>query len=239
MIESFYFGAYWGPRRETPEECAGRTSEFLSGLGSGDPLFRQWFKKGWSRKDALKHQICVSHDALTDLFAAGAHHRDSDRTIIRELGFLVSAWTGGPDGECASLSIKCGGYFHGIPNSCVIRFPYRGEVADRVLQVEVLSQIMLLGVRYWEPDWATFNSAELREALNIPLSEPQIGWLTYISSARGSVLPLTSPSRIQTIDGFGTLIITTEERFSSERTDHVEAASRVKAAVNEGRRVTR
>ena len=63
-IDSYYAGAYWGPRKETPKECARRAEAFLAALAKIDPAFSRWFELGRSRKEALKRPIEPSGEAL-------------------------------------------------------------------------------------------------------------------------------------------------------------------------------
>src|SRR6218665_172164 len=63
-IDSYYAGAYWGPRKETPEACARRAEAFLAAIAKLDPAFSRWFEGGRSRQDALKRPIEPVGEAL-------------------------------------------------------------------------------------------------------------------------------------------------------------------------------
>ncbi|RKG91289.1 hypothetical protein D7V97_41915, partial [Corallococcus sp. CA053C] len=55
--ETYSAGAYWGPRRESPEECARRAETFLNLLAACAPLLANWNKipkpRGKGRKTPL------------------------------------------------------------------------------------------------------------------------------------------------------------------------------------------
>ncbi len=48
-METYYAGAYWGPRKESPEECARRMEVMLAALSKSDPSFTRWFKPATQR----------------------------------------------------------------------------------------------------------------------------------------------------------------------------------------------
>ena len=60
-----------------------------------------------------------------------------------------------------------------------------------------------------------------------PLHAPRVGWLTYLSHSRGVVPSLISPSRVVLIGTQGSLVITTDERFTASNPRHVEIAKQV------------
>lgn len=235
MTEAYYVGAYWGQRRESVEECAARAVALLTRLASCDELFARWFTLGRSRREALEHEVRPSQETLRELLLAGQSRRDIDRSVIDELGFGLSLWTGGKDGESANMSLSCGGYSTSVVNSCVVDLPDQGVVAERVLRVEVLARVVDAVARSLEPDWATVTSHEYRDSFAKAISRspatPLVGWLLYLAAGRGTVPPLPSPSRVVPVGSYGNLVIVTDDLFASDRPDHVEAARRVAEAL--------
>ncbi|WP_371746328.1 Imm52 family immunity protein [Myxococcus sp. CA040A] len=57
MNESYYAGVYWGPRKESSEECARRLEVLLEELQSVDPSLERWFQQGKSRAECLEAPI--------------------------------------------------------------------------------------------------------------------------------------------------------------------------------------
>ncbi|HEX8536612.1 MAG TPA: Imm52 family immunity protein, partial [Cystobacter sp.] len=201
--ERYYAGAYWGPRKEPPEECARRAEAFLTSLSRVDPTFSRWFQQGRSRKDALKRPIEPDLVALEKLIRRG-----KDR--VREaLGHSVWAWNGEPDDYDASgFHIECGGYSEAVPNRCVFHLPNRGPNAERVLSATVLSGLMRSTAMAWDPDWGTAMSTVHRDLVDKDgRANVWVGWVTYLSRQRGRVPPLPAPVRIEPVEDKGTLLI--------------------------------
>jgi hypothetical protein len=222
-LESYYAGAYWGPRKETPEECARRAEAFLASIATIDPSFSRWFEGGRSRKDALKRPIEPSGEALEKRVRRGRDRQFED------LGYSVWAWNGAPDDYDASgFNFNCGGYCEGQSNRCVVDLPTRGPNAERVLSVPILTGLVRSMALAWEPESALATSSMLREAVT-PSNRAGtfVGWVMYFPHSRGRVPPLPAPVRVEPVEDKGTLIVLTPERLTVENPEHVELARRV------------
>lgn len=159
-IDSYYAGAYWGPRKETPEECARRAEAFLAAIAKIDPAFSRWFELGRSRKDALKRPIEPSGEALEERVRRGRDRQFED------IGYSVWARNGEPDAyDSCGFNFKCGGHCEGLVNRCVVNLPARGPNAERVLRVPVLAELVRSMVRAWEPESALATSTMHRDAV--------------------------------------------------------------------------
>ncbi|WP_309891073.1 immunity 52 family protein [Archangium sp.] len=223
-IESYYAGAYWGPRKETPEECARRAEAFLATIVKLDPAFSRWFEQGRSRKDALKRPIEPAGEALEKRVRRG---RDRQ---FEELGYSVWAWNGAPDDDydACGFNFNCGSYSEGQSNRCVVNLPTRGPNAERVLSVPILMGLVRSLVLAWEPETSIATSSMLREAVTpIGRAGMFVGWIMYFPRSRGSVPPLPVPVRIEPVEDKGTLIVLTPERLTVANPEHVELAQRV------------
>ena len=100
--------AYWGPRRETFDACSERLTKFLKLLSDCDPTFEAWFKKGRSRKGALRHQVPIDKDTLRNLLDKGRQYTDIPRKLMEDLGFSVGLWNGKTDEEGpAGFHVHC------------------------------------------------------------------------------------------------------------------------------------
>ncbi|WP_163782510.1 Imm52 family immunity protein [Myxococcus vastator] len=147
--ETYFAGAYWGARRESPEACAQRAEAFFASLASIDPSFTRWFRQGKSRKDALLRPIEPTRAALEALVRKG-----KDR-VVEELGFRFSAWNGASDDDDGSaFRVTCGGYSERVSNACVFDLPSRGPNAGRVLTAPILSGLVRSMATSWAPDFA-------------------------------------------------------------------------------------
>jgi len=113
--------------------------------------------------------------------------------FLEDLGCNIGIWNGG-EPDSAGLSVHCGGYtaVPGILNNCVIHLPGMSAESEALYEVGVARSLMAAVVECWEPDWATWTSHELREALPFQTGEVIVGWMTYLSSSllrRESRLP--------------------------------------------------
>ncbi|WNG60424.1 hypothetical protein F0U59_41225 [Archangium gephyra] len=222
-IESYYAGAYWGPRKEPLEECARRAEVFLAAMANVDPSFFRWFQQGRSRKDALNHPIEPTRPALEKLIRRGRDRQFED------LGYSVWAWNGVcVDYEDSGFNFKCGAYSDVVCNVCVCNLPTRGPNSERVLTVPVLTGLVRSMVLAWEPDSAIATSSMLREKVTpTSIAGTFVGWLMYFSRSRGTVPPLPTPVRIEPVEDKGTLIVLTPELLTVANPEHVELAQRV------------
>lgn len=230
MIESYYIGVYWGVRRESVEMCTQRAVQFLTNLTRCSPYLSHWFMPGQSIKEALKHEIGIDAETISQLLVAGKNYADFGSKAIEPLGFRLSLWSpGGNSAESSSLTIKCGSYapIPGI-NSCVINLPYQGASADNLLHTPMLTTIMEYMVEAWNPDWGVVNSNMYQKMIPFPPSNaPRIGWIIYLSRRRGAIPPLPPPSKTIALGMQGSLVITTEERFTANNPLHIKAAHQV------------
>jgi immunity protein 52 of polymorphic toxin system len=223
-IESYYAGAYWGPRKESPEECARRAQIFLTAVAEVDPSFSRWFQTGRSRKEALKRPIEPTHAVLEKLV-----HRGRDRQF-EELGYSVWAWNGVcVDYEDSGFHFTCGAWSEAVSNACVFNLPTRGPNAERVLTVPVLTGLVRSMVLAWEPNSVIATSSVHMDRVtpNNGKAESFVGWLMYFPRSRGTVPPLPAPTRIEPMEDKGTLVILTPERFTADNPEHVEHAQSV------------
>lgn len=227
--EAYHAGAYWGPRKEAPDDCAKRAANFLGLLAPYDPSLADWYKPTRSRKDAREHPLMPPDvSTLTELFRCGVN-REPGGPAIEELGFRFSFDNGGAPGDCVTLRITCGAYSEAVPNSCAMTLPKRGPNADRLLTASVLAGVVRSMALAWDADWCVATSWEHRETLQEEgRTGTFVGWVTYLSRRRGKVPPLPAPARIEPVEDKGTLIILTPERFTVANAEHVELARRVR-----------
>ena len=234
MIENYYVGAYWGSRAESLPQCARGVAQLLCDLRKADEVFARWFEKGRSRQDALRREVRPDAEALEKLLDRGRHRRD-DRSVIERLGFHIGVWNGRTDDDAISLGVHCGRSAPArawIPNSCVIELPVAGAAAERLLRVPVLTAVMQSIVTALEPDWGVVTSGAFRNLTVTPAGIPTVGWLTYLSNRYGPIPAVPVPSRTVSIDGNGSLIVTTDEHCKADNADHVAAAERIRLLLN-------
>ncbi|XXF78512.1 immunity 52 family protein [Myxococcaceae bacterium GXIMD 01537] len=229
MTETYYAGAYWGPRKESSEDCARRLCALLAGLSETDPALARWFQQGKSRKDALNRPLGPNLDDLESFVRRG-----KDRTVD-ELGFSIGGWNGAADDyEASGFLIACGGDSAWVNNRCVFTLPSRGASMERILSAPVMTCLLRATALAWDPDWGVALSEEYRDLVKPRRAKgaPYVGWVTYLSRQRGVVPPLPAPVRVEPVEDKGTLIVLTPERFASTNPEHVALAEQVRALLD-------
>ncbi|WP_368668605.1 immunity 52 family protein [Myxococcus sp. AB025B] len=225
MNETYYAGAYWGPREELPEACARRMAVLLTKLRTVAPSFAQWFQTGKSRHDALLRPIEPNANELEALVRRG-----KDR-VVKEIGFRIEAWNGvGDDHGASSFRVTCGSYAARVKNACAFTLPSQGPHADPVLTASVLAGLLRASAVAWAPDWGVATSHALGNLMDARSLKgaPRIGWAMYLANHRGTVPPLPAPVRVEPVEDKGTLIILTPERFTASNPQHVALAEHVR-----------
>lgn len=229
--ESYYVGAYWGSRKESPEECARRMAAFLNLLAPADPFLARWYKPAKTQKDALKHPLMPpAVPTLTELFRRGVN-REEGGPIFEDLGFSFWLGNGGGNYDRAGLRTTCGCSSAAVSNACVLSLPTlgHGANADRVLTAPVLTGAVRSMALAWEPDWAVATSSDHRDILSEKgRAGTFIGWVTYLSRRRGVVPPLPAPVRIEPVKDRGTLLVLTSERLTARNPAHVDLGRQVR-----------
>ncbi|AFE03764.1 hypothetical protein COCOR_00886 [Corallococcus coralloides DSM 2259] len=229
-LETYYAGAYWGTRREVPEDCGRRTARLLELLAPCDPFLAHWYKPTRSLKDARKFPLLPSDmPTLTEMFRRGVN-REKGKPVIEKLGFSVTFGNGGGAYDSSDLSILCGCYSEVVPNCCVLSLPTLGRSpnAERVISAPVLTHAVRSMALAMDPDWAVAMSQAYRGMDDEDRGGPWVGWVTYFSKQRGTVPPLPAPVRIEPVEDKGTLIVLTPERFTVANPEHVALARRVR-----------
>jgi hypothetical protein len=223
-IETYYAGAYWRLRKETPEECGRRAEAFFTALSPIDPSFSRWFKLGRSRKEAIKHRIETDRTTLEKMFRRG-----KDK-LFEDLGFGLAGWNGeSDDDDACGFHIRCGGYAEEVGNLCLLDLPNGGGPnSARVRTAPVLTGLVRAMAMAWDPDNALAMSDSHRDLIPKPHPDALVGWVTYLSRRRGTVPPLPAPVRIERVEDKGTLIVLTPERFTASNPEHVALAERVR-----------
>jgi hypothetical protein len=191
-VDSYYAGAYWGPRQESDVECAERLSACLARLAGVSSSFSPWFKKGASRAAASKDQVDTSSpEVLRALLASGQNRRDIGRDVISELGFRAALWNRADNS--AAFSVTCGLYIENpaLKNSFVLQLPELTEDTASLFAKSSAIDVIKVLVESWEPDWATWSSRGWRSSQTVDAVKPVFGWVTYIAdrSAEGLSLP--------------------------------------------------
>lgn len=231
MSGDIYLGAYWGPRQESADQCAVRLTKCLKEVASVSHIFASWYETGWSRKEALEKRINpVARDQLSELLRAGRNRRDSDKSIIEDLGFTLSLWNGKEDAQEVSFRCHCGCYSNvqGLGNSVVLDFP---EVLGDLAEKERALKALMAVVRAWEPDWAGIISHESVDARPFTPGSPFVDWMIYLNQTNIDASELPSSASVVSVDGKGTIVITQDAPVDPSDQSHVQNVQAVESAI--------
>jgi len=227
-MSDLYIGAYWGPRQESADQCAERLKASFSELAATSDVFASWYEKGRSRRDALKHP--VQPDDLLTLVESGCSKRDSDKSVIEDLGFRVGVWNGESEERSASLSVRCGAHSQNpnLGNSVVLSLP---EVLGDLAEKERALKALMAVVRAWEPDWAGIISHESADARPFTPGSPFVDWMIYLNLSDIDSSRLPSSASVVSVNGKGTIVITQDAPVDPSNQSHVQNVQAVVSAI--------
>lgn len=227
MSDTYYAGCYWTARHETAEQCALRAQDFLRRLGACEPAWSRWHETASSFEKARKLQVPTEAAAFAKLF-----QRKKNRVGD---GYSLWLWAGDQPEETTSVDAFCGASSPwSTPHSCVLKPPAQGATAERALSASVLTEVVRAMALAWEPEWGIATSEQHRDsAWQRPAVGTFTGWVMYFSRQRGTVPALPAPVRIEHLEGRGTLVILTPERFTAANPEHIALAARVHALLSE------
>jgi hypothetical protein len=233
MSIRFFLGAYWRDRRESIELCADRLHRMFSELSACDETLAIWYKRGGSRKQALEKRADVgSRDYLLSLLDRGRHRRDTDKTIIDDLGFGIGLWNGAANVEKeASLGITCGLYTANpnLGNCVAITLP---EDLGKLRQSEQMARVLAVIAKAWEPDWAGVMSTDSMNAKGFNAKVPFVDWMLYISDRLLLQIPTVSPpATVQQIERLGSLFVAQSEAPGSQNPNHLRNIEQLQVAL--------
>ncbi|MFD2584360.1 Imm52 family immunity protein [Pedobacter vanadiisoli] len=176
MVDSFYLGAYWGSRHQDLETVVQLTIKTLIGLQSIDEQFSNLYELGRSRKQALTSKINLNTVEIEQLYKKRLKKTDIDEQGKNRIGYRLSLWTGQADDESIGLSFVAGASSMITGNLCLINFPYKFEIKDRLLKFEKIKSIVDLLIDNWQPDKLILTSKKISGEL---AGMNDTGWITY------------------------------------------------------------
>ncbi|WP_326663650.1 hypothetical protein [Streptomyces sp. NBC_00385] len=179
---------FWGPRKETPQELAGRWKAMLDALPAllpaafSAPAGQPWT---WTRHHASGRPAELRPDEA-DLAAALQEDHDSPQTSD---GAGLSLSSRAEPGWEISVSGRGGGESEYVTQAVVLKVapPDGAEVPEAAL-LAMLADI-------WEPDFGEATDDELLDALedragfDYTLSHVSVGRLGYLSPGRAALAP--------------------------------------------------
>lgn len=225
IVDSFYLGAYWGPRRESAGDCATRTVQLLRHLQALHPRLAHW--RTVARKKSERRLVDLTVDAVEPLFK---HHYNDFCQPVPELGFDLWLSNSLPSASCRCVvSIGCGAWGDYVGNTCIVKFPGDQRALDELLDPPVAVRMIMHVVESMEPEWAILMSSKLRDEILDPFRTGRyVGIVTYLASHKFRIPEcLDSPTKRIDISDHGSIFLLTEERFAIDNPDHIDAAKRL------------
>jgi hypothetical protein len=233
MNESYYLGVYWGARDEPCQVCAERVHRTLRDFAAVSPQLSRWFRLGPSRNEALQREISLDSDSIRSLLAKRRSWSNKDIKPRNGLGFSLSLWNGAAlDNQAVSISFGCGMFAKNVVNAVTLSLPTEQSEQNEMVHFKFMRSIILILVKHFSPDWGVVNSHSLcRSMLGLRENMPQVGWITYLSNGFGNI-PLSTYYDQELINGSGTLIVSTTEKFTTENRQHMTSVTAVAGAVS-------
>lgn len=227
-MSDLYIGAYWGPRQETAEQCAERLATCLKYLALTSDTFASWYEKGKSRRDGLKQP--VQPGDILMLVKKGRSKRDSDKSVIEDLGFRVGVWNGASEECSVSLSVTCGLFTQNanLRNSFVLDLP---ETLRDLGKKGGALQALVAVVMAWEPDWAGIVSRASRSSRSFKPDSPFVDWMIYLNRLDIAQLQLPPSASFVKVGDLGGIVITQDVPVDANNQDHVDNVRAVEAAL--------
>lgn len=228
-MSDLYIGAYWGPRQEPAEQCAERLATCLKELATASDAFVSWYEKGKSRRDALRSP--VQPKDLLKLVKSGCSKRNSDKSVIEDLGFQVGIWNGASEDRSISLSVICGSFSQNanLRNSVVLDFP---EAPGDLGRKDVALQALVAVVRAWEPDWAGIVSRASSSTSPFKPGSPFVDWMIYLNYLDIASSQLPPSASVVKVSDHGSIIITQDVPVDANDQSHAQNVRAVEAAIS-------
>lgn len=224
--------AYWPPRHETSDSCAGRLGRFLHEISTLDAVFATWYKLGKSLRLSKKSVIdSASKSSLVELLEGGRNRTDVGKRVIEELGFSVGLWNGLGNSQMAGLNITAGSYSNakGLGGNCVLLdLPEDlGELGNH----ERMANLLAITATSWEPNWAGVMS---RNAVTGTASadSPIVDWMVYISNEIAIREPrVSAASAVFRVGDIGHIVIIQNFPVDQRNADHINRVRSVRNAL--------
>ncbi len=218
----------WGPKSSTVGECAICVARTLDSLASLHPLLAHW----WPTGTKYSEEVCsTAIPQLEGLVRRGVNRRDSDQSVIEDLGFSVSLWNRHKSSDkMVTIRFQCSATFRpssGAANLIVIKLP--NEISDKQILLAILRELDSI----WEPRFGVVCASEAIHRRETVDPSPLVGWMTllpcqvtrWLAGTPGvTVIPLDKSSNV--------IVVVDEENQDVGAHDAISNAMRNLAETN-------
>jgi hypothetical protein len=206
MSGDLFLGLYWGARRESAKECAKKLLLCFEETAALSDLFSRWYEPtAQNSADECRELTRMSEDQLELLLQGQRNRRDSDKSVIEELGFTCHAWNGAMAAHSVSMRLLCGAFSQYVTNCFTLTLP---ETCASLASTSLCVGLLASTVRIWHPDWGGIFSHRSREAKPRKRRVPYVDWIFYTSSSALDRHLLPESASVLPFSGNGLIIAT-------------------------------
>jgi hypothetical protein len=219
--------AWWYNRPQTAQESAVSIMDFLKKLEPYSSPFINWSYLNSRKKSEFTPSDIDEFRKRVLLPIWGRRGAKPDETDTHGFGYLL--FGEGKTSESIVLEGDCGGSrSHSRMN---LKFPQKGVLAPRLLQIEILKSLLETTVKSWNPAWAAIQYYDYDDP-DRGFKKIPVYWFTYLPEWRGKFPQLPEQCPVYHIEGYGSYVITTPEPFDREREDHLAISDQIKTILN-------
>ena len=218
-----YVGAYWGPRRQSVDECADQLAQLLPAMAAIDPALMGWRNLGKSKRQALAQPVVTTdHSDLVKRLLDDRIRNDIKGEVIEDLGYSLYWWNSIDDSRAAAkLSVHIAATSAAVGNSVVLNLP-DPESVPGLYTPDTAHKLMHTIVQIFDPDSAVWCNHDLRKKQSEP-DQPlegggyrlgqvigyPAGWANYLSDRDTTTFDSTLIPPTASIEriGNGTLVM--------------------------------
>ncbi len=225
--------AYWGPRRETPEQLGLRFMRMLDALAPIDRLFRDWEFFGSTKPWPMPSG---AGDELTRLVAeCVARAEDGDPSPIAGYQFGAAART--RTGTALSIEVHAGRYAPNdsfLTNTVELETKPLNEDNAGLITLPIFKSALLAVAAAWDATWCAAYPVDIIELWPKPgPGQPHfnMAWITYLSPRFAPMVTPPPAAIVEHTPQGGLVMAATTDRLDVTNPAHLAAAREIDAAL--------
>ncbi len=237
MTSRYSILAYWGPRPESPADCAPKMLQMFRTLADIDPALGRFY---WADRKIGKPLLVSSLkvDDAARLLAQRQNLAEVTRQPIPEFGYRFVAtnqFSRGP--HYLVINGQLGGYVTAnlLANYVCLATEPLAPHNEGIINFRVFRSVLLALASIWNATWCCAASDDLLQLIprvDRARHRPRLdgGWLTYLAAPFAAKITPPSSAKCERVNG-GLLMIATEETFQADNPAHVAVARDIDAAL--------